>query len=95
MITKEQAVALGEGKLGADIHCEVVHPCRQTTGPRGGVKVKVIRVRVSGRCKTWKTRPAEFRLPVKYGLYEASAITHANAHQFHLASDCPLPAFTK
>ena len=26
------------------------------------------RCRVNGKCKTWKTRPTHFRLPVKYGL---------------------------
>lgn len=41
-----------------------------------------VRVRASGRCKTWKTRPSEFRLPVKYGLYQSLAITHENAGDF-------------
>ena len=34
----------------------------------------VRRVRASGALKTWKTRPGDFRLPVKYGMYESSAI---------------------
>ena len=37
------------------------------------------RVRVSGRCVTWKTRPAEWRLPVKYGLYRSLDINQVNA----------------
>lgn len=37
---------------------------------------KTITVRVSGKCKTWKTRPDEFQLPVKYGIYENGYITH-------------------
>ena len=37
-----------------------------------------VRVRVTGRCKTWKTRPTEFRLPVKYGLYQSLAIDQSN-----------------
>ena len=37
-----------------------------------------LRVRVTGRCKTWKTRESEFRLPVKYGLYQSDAITQDN-----------------
>lgn len=41
-----------------------------------------LRVRVTGRCKTWKTRPLEFRLPVKYGLRESTAITEDNAHEW-------------
>lgn len=27
-----------------------------------------MRVRVTGKVKTWKTRPDDFRIPVKYGL---------------------------
>lgn len=42
------------------------------------------RYRVSGRCKTWKTRPGEFRLPIKYGLRESSAITQHNIHMFYI-----------
>lgn len=87
-ISKEQAIALGNGTLRDEIHCEVVRTCKRTVGPRGGVDVQIVRVRPSGKCQTWKTRPNEFRLPVKYGLYESSAITQNNADLFHLASDC-------
>lgn len=38
-----------------------------------------VRCRVNGRCKTWKTRPEDFSLPVKYGLYECFYITPRNA----------------
>jgi hypothetical protein len=41
-----------------------------------------LRVRVSGRCKTWSTRPDEFRLPVKFGLYQSFYITHHNAGEW-------------
>lgn len=41
-----------------------------------------LRVRVSGRCKTWATRPDEYRLPVKYGLYQSLAITERNASEW-------------
>ncbi len=86
MITKEQATAAK--------HAEVFHytgrrDCRVKIGPRGGRREDVTRVRVSGMCKTWKTRPADFRLPVKYGLYESSAIDQTNAADFHRAEDCP------
>ena len=40
---------------------------------------KLITVRVTGACKTWKTRPDEFRLPVKYGLRDSGYIDHDNA----------------
>ena len=76
MITKEQAIALGNGTLRSEIHCETVHKCKRIVGPRGGVKDYIVRVRVSGRCQTWKTRPREFRLPVKYRRVRKSAITH-------------------
>jgi hypothetical protein len=39
-------------------------------------------VRVSGKCKTWKTRPDDFQLPVKYGMYESLYITPSNAAMF-------------
>ena len=38
-----------------------------------------LRCRASGACKTWKTRPNEFRLPVKYGLRDSFYLTHDNA----------------
>lgn len=41
--------------------------------------------RVSGKCKTWKTRPNEFKLPIKHGLYRSSYLTHENAHLFDVA----------
>ncbi len=41
-----------------------------------------VRARVNGRCKTWKTRPAEFRLPVKYGLRDCFYITETNADEW-------------
>jgi hypothetical protein len=39
-------------------------------------------VRVSGKCQTWKTRPDDFKLPVKYGMYESLYITPENAALF-------------
>lgn len=40
------------------------------------------RVRVCENCQTWKTRPDEFKLPVKYGHGQSFYITHANAGEF-------------
>jgi len=37
-----------------------------------------MRVRVTGRCKTWKTRPDDFRLPVKHGMYDSGEIDIGN-----------------
>tara|TARA_Y100000034_G_C6811393_1_gene364657 strand:- start:324 stop:779 length:456 start_codon:yes stop_codon:yes gene_type:complete len=41
-----------------------------------------VRVRVNGKCRTWKTRPEEFKLPVKYGLYKCLYINEKNASEF-------------
>ena len=41
-----------------------------------------LRARVTGKCKTWKTRPLEFKLPVKYGMYESFYITHENCDEW-------------
>ena len=37
------------------------------------------RCRVNGKCKTWKTRPNDFQLPVKYGLRDCFYITPINS----------------
>jgi hypothetical protein len=88
MITKEQAMSLPYG--ASVIHYTGRHQCQRIVGPRGGVTVNITSCRASGQCKTWKTRPSEFKLPIKHGLYESSYITHENAGDFHLASECPL-----
>jgi len=38
-----------------------------------------VRCRVNGVCKTWKTRPNEFSLPVKHGLYSYFYLSQDNA----------------
>lgn len=40
------------------------------------------RWRRNGKTQTWKTRPGEFRIPVKHGLYEYGEITHEQAENF-------------
>jgi hypothetical protein len=47
-----------------------------------------LEVRRNGKTKTWKTRPGEFRIPVKYGLYEYFYIDNRNADEW---STVPLP----
>jgi hypothetical protein len=41
-----------------------------------------LRVRVTGKCQTWKRSPNDFRLPIKFGLRESWAITHENCHDW-------------
>jgi hypothetical protein len=43
-----------------------------------------MRVRRSGMTKTWKRRPSDFHMPVKYGLYNSSYISERNQHEWHL-----------
>ena len=50
---------------------------------------KIYRWRRNGSTQTWKTRPDEFRVPVKHGLYGYGQITQSNASGFHAESDCP------
>lgn len=41
-----------------------------------------IRVRRNGATKVWKTRPGEFRIPYKYGMYDFGYIDQNNASEW-------------
>jgi len=43
-----------------------------------------MRARVNGKIQLWKTRPTEFRLPMKHGMYDTFQLTHLNADQWTL-----------
>jgi len=45
-----------------------------------------LRVRRNGNTQTWKRKPDEFRIPVKYGLYEYYNITDKNCHEWTIVS---------
>lgn len=45
------------------------------------------RCRRNGQCKTWKTRPGEFSLPVKHGLRQCFYITQHNAADWCLTAE--------
>ena len=85
MITHEQATEANEFHANG---------CTRKIGPRGGERVTVDRFRRNGRTQLWVTRPEDFRIPVKFGMYGYGQITHRDALMFHTASDCPLE-FTK
>jgi hypothetical protein len=87
MLTKAQALTLTHGQT---LHYTGRHDCTRHVGPRGGVRETITQVRVNGRCQTWKTRPEDFRVPVKYGMYESAEITHWNAGEWHMVDECPL-----
>lgn len=64
--------------------------CTRTTGPRGGVKTHTTECRRTGGSKTWKTRPEDFRVPIKHGMRGYGEIVPANVAQFHTPAQCPL-----
>ena len=43
------------------------------------------RWRVNGKVKTWKTRPDEVKVPLKYGLYRYDYLTHNDLDMVELA----------
>ena len=43
-----------------------------------------MRWHVTGKVKTWKTRPDEVKVPVKRGMYENDYITERNMHEVNL-----------
>lgn len=83
MITRAQALT-----------CQEFHTnkCARSVGPRGGVTIVQERVRRNGMTQTWKTRPNEYRIPVKYGISARGqfSIRESDASQWHAAEDCPL-----
>lgn len=81
MITKAQAITASE------FHSE---PCLRTYGPRGGIKTQQHVWRRNGVTQVWKTRPEDFKIPVKHGLYQHGYVHQDNAHMLHTAEDCPL-----
>lgn len=53
------------------------------------------RWRRNGKTKIWKTRPNDFRMPIKYGIRDFSYIIYvegdevlSNNNEFHLARTC-------
>ena len=43
-----------------------------------------VRCRVNGVCKIWKTRPSDFKLPVKHGLRLCFYISPSNGNEWSL-----------
>jgi hypothetical protein len=80
MITKAQAETVDMFHQGT---------CSVTKGPRGGTTANVVRWRRNGSTQAWKTRPKDFRIPVKYGMRSYGDINQNNAVDFHTEADCP------
>jgi hypothetical protein len=43
-----------------------------------------VRARVNGKVQLWKTRPTEFKVPMKHGLRDGFYLTQDNANQWSL-----------
>jgi hypothetical protein len=78
MITK--AIAMSLGGRATLYHATV----RNSDGTAA-------RCRVNGKCKTWKTRPEDFQLPVKHGLRDCFYITPHNAAEWSDVDFTTLP----
>lgn len=66
--------------------------CVVDRGRSGLAKPRVLfqkRWRRNGATKTWKTRPNEFRIPIKWGLRTGWYLTQSNQEMFHDADTCP------
>lgn len=72
MITKEQAIELGNGWGRTTLYH---YRMRNRDG-------SALRARVNGKCKVWKRDPKRFRLPIKHGLRDCGYITNRNAHEW-------------
>lgn len=72
MITKSIADSLTKGQI---LHHVSVKNADKTP----------MRVRVNGQVKTWKTRPDQFRIPVKHGLRDCGYIDNNNAQYWEVA----------
>ncbi len=77
MITKEQALAL---KPGTVIYLTSFF----TTGSKIVNLDKVTKWRINGQAKVWKTKPDQFQIPLKHGLYDFGYLTESNAALFSL-----------
>jgi hypothetical protein len=75
-VTKEIAMAAKHG--------DIFHHKTLKQGPKNAREP--LRVRVSGKCQTWKRTPNHFRLPVKWGFYQSWAIDHNNCREWETAT---------
>lgn len=79
MITAQQVAAL---TVGTTLHHATQRNADGTP----------LRARVNGKVQLWKTRPTDFRIPIKSGLYAYGNITPSVAHAWHLSAADALAA---
>lgn len=86
MVTREQVLAAPYHQI---YHAEFNgNHCSCLVGPRGAIHLHFVAVRCNGSVRTWKTRPEEFRLPIKHGMRGYAYIDQDNASHFHREEDC-------
>jgi len=76
MITKDQALDTRYFHYAVGLRCD-------SSGGRVGW-------RRNGKTQTWKTRPDEFKVPVKWGLHSYSYVTSADAGNWYTPDECPV-----
>lgn len=70
-----------------DLHIgQILHHTRATNADGSP-----LRCRINGRLKLWKTRPDDFRLPVKYGLKQCFYITPDNIDEWQIPAEDTQP----
>ncbi len=79
-ITFDQAVTANE------FHAH----CTAAVGPRGGINHNPVVWRRNGKTQVWKTRPGEFRVPIKFGIYSTDQLWHYDRGLVYVASECPV-----
>lgn len=72
MITKDQATSL-------------IHGTQLFTDLDQNADGSPARWRVTGKCKVWKTRPEEFSVPLKHGMYTYGYLNQDNKEFFFLS----------
>ena len=75
MITKSQAVDLGLNHIGRRVYSPYY---KNKNGTYTDIKI-------NGKCKIWKSKPLEFRLPIKIGFRDHGYITEDNSHFWFLS----------
>ena len=83
MITKQQAIDLPLNEI------HYYNPKTRIAGlPNSKKYLRCTKWRRNGKTKVWKTRPLEFSVPIKHGLYAYAHLTNKNAERYHLSTEC-------
>lgn len=83
------------GKITPQTALLAGHFWHRTATTKDGIRA--IQCRRNGKTQTWKTRPNEFKIPCKYGMYDFFYITDKNAADWSIQPipDKPKPAKVK